>query len=216
MKFSMIVFDVDGTIFDTKEGIIMALNSILSELGRNKIGHDVENLYIGPPLKESLIKYQGMETKIAEDAVSRFRVNYTEKYILQTVLYDGIKDVFEYLASIDAVLGIATNKPEVQVKKLLKLFDVEKFFSVIECPDLKKNEIKSEMLRHIKKLYPCATDYIMIGDTVRDYEAAKKNNFVFIGADYGYGDINGLDIIHAAKARELIEQINLVIKQTRL
>ena len=80
MKNCCIVFDVDGTLFDTKNGIIKTLNYVLKEFGKDAIDPQDEDKYIGPPIKKSLMKYQCMEDMEADEATILYRRNYVECY----------------------------------------------------------------------------------------------------------------------------------------
>ena len=69
----VIVFDVDGTLFDTKPGIIKALNEVLHKHGKEYINPSDEDKWIGPPVRNSFISYAGMNDEHAEDATKKYR-----------------------------------------------------------------------------------------------------------------------------------------------
>lgn len=193
----VVVFDVDGTLFDTKPGIIKALNEVLENFGKNTINSYEESKWIGPPVRNSFRSLVGMNTELAEEATKQYRQIYTEKYIVESVLYNGMAEVLSKLKESGYHLCIATMKTQRQMKRLLSLKNMTDIFEIVQTAALDGSKSKAEMLDFIKRHYPLNTSFYLIGDTMGDYEAANKMNFKFIAANYGYGDFSELtsDII---------------------
>lgn len=183
-----VIFDIDGTLFDTKPGIIECLNDVLNCFGCKPIIAGEEAKYIGPSVKDSFMLYHGFDEEKASEATRMYRDKYVEKYIRNSVLYDGIYDVFDYLKSEEYVVCIATMKTRKQVDALLNIFKLNDVFDCIECAREEGGYTKFDMLNSIKTLYPC-DDLMFVGDTNGDYRAAIKADVRFVYAKYGYGNI---------------------------
>lgn len=202
-----IVFDVDGTLFDTKEGIIQALNYVLKFDGREPIEKSDESKYIGPPVKKALIEYQGMDELEAEEAAMLYRQCYVEKFIEASVLYGGTLETLIALKRAGCFLGIATMKTMPQLETLLRNFDCYDYFSVLKAARADGSLSKAQMLRNIRKEYPELDTFVMVGDTVGDFQAAEEAGYEFVSADYGYGDVRKLGTKHIGHISELLGYI---------
>lgn len=187
----MIVFDIDGTLVDTKKGIISALNYILHEYGSNSIPVEQQDKYIGPPIQVSLMKYNGFSDEKAVEATALYREVYVQRFISQSEPYPYLKETLSELKDLGYELGIATMKTQKQVERLLELFGLADFFRIIKTAREDGSLSKQQMLMDIRDNYKFkSVNMIMVGDTQGDYEAAKNTNCSFVSADYGYGVIN--------------------------
>lgn len=199
-----IIFDVDGTLFDTRDGIIQALNYVLKVHGRSEIKKEDEARYIGPPIKKSLMEFQGMEELEADEATALYRKSYVEKFIGDSIWYDDAVETLKELKDRGWILGIATMKTMPQLEALIRDFNCGDLFSVLKAAKEDRSLSKSQMLKDIKEEYQDADGYIMVGDTMGDYEAAKEAGYKFVAADYGYGDIKNLEAKHIGQFKDLL------------
>ena len=200
-----IIFDVDGTLFDTRDGIIQALNYVLKVHGRSEIKKEDEARYIGPPIKKSLMEFQGMEELEADEATALYRKSYVEKFIGDSIWYDGAVETLKELKDRGWILGIATMKTMPQLEALIRDFNCGDLFSVLKAAKEDGSLSKSQMLKDIKEEYQDAKKFVMVGDTMGDYKAAKEAGYEFVAADYGYGDIRDLEAKHIGRFRDLLE-----------
>ncbi len=184
----VVVFDVDGTLFDTKQGIIKALNEVLDSFEINEIKKEDEDNWIGPPVRDSFIKYAKMTDEQAEEATKLYRRFYVEKYISDSILYEGMSEVLEKMKQNKIHICIATMKTAAQMEHLLSVKNMTEIFEVIQTAALDGSKTKADMLREIKNIYGRKSKYYMIGDTIGDYNAAKIEKYIFIAALYGYGN----------------------------
>lgn len=184
----MIVFDVDGTLFDTAPGIIRALNEVLAAYGRKLIADNEGAGYIGPPICDSLERFCGMEHETALEATALYRKLYVEKYVVSSVLYEGMREVLDALHARGERVGIATMKTMPQIDKLLAVFDMAGDFAVVKAAREDGSLSKTEMLSQIRTEFPDESRYMMVGDTAGDYRAAVNAGFAFVFATYGYGE----------------------------
>ena len=199
-----IIFDVDGTLFDTRDGIIQALNYVLKVHGRSEIKKEDEARYIGPPIKKSLMEFQGMEELEADEATALYRKSYVEKFIGDSIWYDDAVETLKELKDRGWILGIATMKTMPQLEALIRDFNCGDLFSVLKAAKEDGSLSKSQMLKDIKEEYQDADGYIMVGDTMGDYKAAKEAGYEFVAADYGYGDIRDLKAKHIGQFKDLL------------
>lgn len=190
----LIVFDVDGTLFDTKNGIIAALNCVLSQYGEKKIPVNEQDKYIGPAVRDSLMEYNGFSIDKAEKAANIYRDIYVKKYISKSVPYPCLNEVLIELRNRGFILGIATMKTNRQVEKLLEMFNLTDVFQYIMAARDDGALTKEQMLIHICDYFKVGHQFVyMVGDTQGDYDAARNFGCYFIAADYGYGHIEEVE-----------------------
>ena len=131
--------------------------------------------------------------------------NYVEKFIRNSVWYDGAIETLRELKNRGWILGIATMKTMPQLEVLVRDFHCRDLLSVLKAAKEDGSLSKDQMLMDIKKEYPEVEKYIMVGDTMGDYKAAKEVGYDFVAADYGYGDIKVLEVMHIEKFKDLLE-----------
>ena len=202
-KQKCIVFDIDGTLFDTRDGIIKALNYVLLSYGVACIPKEKELSFLGPPVRQSFMKLCGFNERQAEEATSLYRKIYTDKFITESRPYEGVRELLLELHALGYVIGIATMKTKMQVSRLLSLFDYVHYFEYIECAMEDGSLTKGQMLKRIKTN---SGKYYMVGDTMGDMIAANEAGYTFISADYGYGIIEG-DCLRASCAMDVLRLI---------
>ena len=190
--FKYILFDLDGTITDSGEGITKAVQYSLKYFDILVENIDDLRKFIGPPLRDSYIKFYGFDNEKAELGIIKFREYYADKGIFENKLYDGIVTVLEELNKNNKEIILATSKPELYAKQILKHFNIDKYFSVIAGADFEETRVnKSDVIKyalnqvHIENL----SEAIMIGDREHDIIGAKENNIKSIGVLYGFGDV---------------------------
>jgi len=189
IKSKIILFDLDGTLTDSKPGII---NSIRYTLNKMKINENNVNLelMIGPPLSESFEKYYGLDNETARYAVSVYREYYAIKGIFENKVYQGISELLEKLKNNDKTLACVTSKAAFYAEQILKHFNLSQYFtrlvgSNMDLTCTHKTDLIKLALSHFLENHN--SDFVMIGDRVDDIIGAKKNKVVSIGVLYGYG-----------------------------
>ena len=189
IKSKIILFDLDGTLTDSKPGII---NSIRYTLNKMKINENNVNLelMIGPPLSESFEKYYGLDNETARYAVSVYREYYAIKGIFENKVYQGIPELLEKLKNNDKTLACVTSKAAFYAEQILKHFNLSQYFtrlvgSNMDLTCTHKTDLIKLALSHFLENHN--SDFVMIGDRVDDIIGAKKNKVVSIGVLYGYG-----------------------------
>lgn len=193
--FQYILFDLDGTLVDSSEGILNSAYSALEAMGR--IENDMQKLccFIGPPLKDAFIKLYDMDESTANEATKKFREYYNKKGKYQCCLYEGIEKTLSQLKGLGRKLFVATSKPTVFSVDILKHLGIDMYFDGVVGSNLdnsrsKKCEVISFILDENK-----ITDrdlVVMIGDKSHDLVGAAQCNIHGIGVTYGFGDYEEL------------------------
>ena len=190
-----ILFDLDGTITDSMEGITKSVQYALSKFEIN-----VDNLnelckFIGPPLKDSFMKYYNFSEKEAERAIEFYREYFEKNGIYENLVYDNIEEIFKSLKEQGKYLLIATTKPTFFAEKILAYFNLSHYFELVSGSNMDGTREKKDEVIEFALKEKNITDYskvIMIGDREHDVIGAKKLGIESIGVLYGYGDYNEL------------------------
>ena len=190
LRYKTILFDFDGTLCASGEGIMHCATLALQEMGRPVPPPETLRRFIGPPAEDCYMDYCGMTREQADEAVRRFRVHYDATCWVKTTVYPGIPALLSDLKQAGAVICTASSKPYMMVERLLKHFEIADCFDALCAADNDGgNAEKASVIRRAMAL--CHTDSlmdtVMIGDTHYDAEGAVKVGLPFIGAAYGYG-----------------------------
>lgn len=185
-----ILFDLDGTLTDPKEGITKCIQYALEKLGRPVPPASELEWCIGPPLLSSFQKIlAGTAPSLAEEALDLYRVRFREKGMFENTPYPEISSALELLTSHGFKLLLATSKPSVFATEILDHFGLARFFTRIYGSELNgRFSEKADLIRHIlDENRLSGADTIMVGDREHDVIGAKKNGIASIGVTYGYG-----------------------------
>lgn len=190
MKYKIILFDLDGTITDSKTGIFESLQYALNKLGvPEKKTHEFIS-WIGLPLQDSFKRVYGFNDDEITKAVEYYREYYSKKGIFENRLYDGMKELLQELFDSQKMLYVASSKPVQFSEQIIKHFGLEKYFKQIIGPqsDLKKLS-KADMIAKVIRQYPGkdTKTFIMIGDRKYDISGANEAGIDSIGVLFGYG-----------------------------
>lgn len=190
-KFDLILFDLDGTLTDSGEGITKCVQYALAKYDIEE--PDLNNLrkFIGPPLIDSFMKYYGFTKEEAMEARKIFNERYQPIGWKENRPYNGIEAVLEELQKAGIMLGVATSKPEGVANKVLEYFDLKKYFSVIcAAPNNGLNGEKTGRIRaaieETKALGCEAKNVIMVGDTRFDVLGAHECEIPCVGVTWGF------------------------------
>ena len=221
-----ILFDLDGTITDSSEGITKSVQHALKKLGIEENDQAMLRRFIGPPLDESFEKFYGFDKEKALKAVDYYRERYSDKGIYENVLFDGITDMLEGLKSDGYIIALATCKPEIYVPRILLFFNVDKYFDVAVGSELEggerrhKNQVIDEVfvrlaaagLADTGSLSETKSQSIMIGDRKDDILGAKASGIDSMGVRYGFAEEQELEIAGADYIVETVEDIRGKLK----
>ena len=184
-----IIFDFDGTVCDTGEGIKKSAAFALNSIGIETPDIDELGYFIGPPLLVTFQEKFGKTPQEADELVKKFRERYSEIGLFESHLYDGIHDLLKSLRNDGFKLGIASSKPQLFIEKLLSHFGIADMFDCVCGVTFQADcEPKPSIIaRCAKELGTAPADIIMVGDTQYDIDGAKENELRSIGVTWGYG-----------------------------
>lgn len=199
-----ILFDLDGTLTDPKEGITKSVQYALEDLGIHVENPDELTPFIGPPLKDSFMEFYGLDEETALRAITKYRERFQDTGIFENRLYDGITELLRKLKGNHKKLAVASSKPTVFVERILEHFDIRRYFDVVVGSELdgtrtEKQEVVAEALR---QLYGEASEAdtqkkyntVMVGDRKFDVSGAKAEGVISVAVAYGYGPMDELKI----------------------
>lgn len=187
----IILFDLDGTVTDPKEGITRSVQYALAQLGIHVDDLDTLEPFIGPPLLDSFMLHFGMDEATARGAIEQYRVRYRDGGIFESTLYGGMDALLASLKASGHKVLLATSKPEVFARQILAHFGIDGHFDIIAGSELDNTRTdKAEVIRYALARLPGAdpAQAVMIGDTRFDILGAKAAGLASIGVLYGYGD----------------------------
>ncbi len=183
------LFDFDGTLFDTGEGIVESSKYALNCLGIPFNTH-ILTCFIGPPLKQAFSEFFGFDEDRAELATKLFREYYNKEGMYQCHPYPGIIKMLTNLRARGDRIIIATSKPTSYAKRIVEYCGCANCFDGIVGSNLDNTRTgKDEIIQYIKREFEISdskTAY-MIGDKSYDIIGAKKCGVQGIGVTYGYG-----------------------------
>ena len=190
MKKQILLFDLDGTIIDSQEGIV---NSVLFTLKQYGISEKPENLncYIGPPIGDALERYHHFDKKDIPEAIHIYRAHYKENSMSGNDLFDGVLPMLDEFLKRGKTLAIATSKPIEVAMPILNDLGIIDRFSFIGGSSLSgERPHKIDVIRHVLSELKVSdlSQVVMIGDRHYDIEGAKLAGIDSIGVLYGYGE----------------------------
>lgn len=197
--FSCILFDLDGTISDPKQGICGCVQYALRSFGIEEPELDRLEPFIGPPLAESFMKYYNFTAEQAQEAVEKYRERFSVTGKYENVLYPGMGALLHDLKASGATLAIASSKPTVYVEDILVHFGIREYFDIVVGSELDgrrvhKEEVVAEVLSQLAARGESDPDkMVMIGDRSFDVEGAKAIGVHCIAVSYGYAQPGELE-----------------------
>ena len=190
-NYDLILFDLDGTITDSGEGITKSVQYALSQYGIEESNLGELRKFIGPPLIDSFENYYGFTREDAIRAREIFNERYQPVGWMENRPYDGIEDVLKSLKGNGKMLGIATSKPADTADRVLNYFGLREYFPVFCASPL--NGIGGEKAGRIRaaiedaKALGCdAKNVIMVGDTKFDVLGAHECGIPCVGVTWGF------------------------------
>lgn len=189
--YQNLLFDLDGTIIDSAEGIAASAMHALAQFGITETNEMQLRRFIGPPLQDSFRQIYGFSEEQSRLAVQYYRAHYQTIGIYQNTVYAGIEDVLRQLHSMGRRLLTATCKPEPFAEQILQHIGLAQYFDCIGGAALDHTRrTKAEVIAYV--MQRCnITDHasaVMIGDREHDVLGARECGLDSIGVLYGYGD----------------------------
>ncbi len=212
-----LLFDLDGTLTNPKEGITKSLQYALHHVGIEVEDLDSLEKHIGPPLIDGLRDIQGLKEEEIKEATRWYREYFKEKGIFLNVKYEGIDDLLNTLVKAGRTLILATSKPEEFAREILVHFNLDHYFTDIcgaamDDTRRKKGDIIAYALK--KNGINDKEQVVMIGDRLHDIKGARENGISSIGVLYGFGSKEELTEAGAGSlAKDLEELKDILLKE---
>lgn len=193
--YKLVIFDFDGTIADTSQGIINSVKYVQKKMNLPEITYEQMYSHIGPPMEESYNRNFGLEGDRLKKAVSLHKEYAIQNGYCELKIYDGIPSLLDKIHSMGMYTAIATLKAQTTADKILAEFNITDKFDVVIGTDSDKPMTKAQMLKYCIDMLGCkCSETIFIGDSKYDAEGAEKVGIDFIAVTYGFGFKSDNDI----------------------
>ena len=187
-----ILFDLDGTLTDSGEGIMNCAEFALRHFGIPVPARDTMRVFVGPPLSDTFMRFGVPESNVQE-AIEVYRSRYIPVGKYENTLYPGIYQVLEALHRDGFKLYVATSKPEAMSIEILEHFEIAKFFDRICGASMDSSRsTKDEVIAYLLEEVRPDGNLIMVGDTKYDVLGAAVHKLPTIGVSWGYGTVEDL------------------------
>jgi len=195
IRFKNIIFDFDGTLIDSRPGVVSSFQKVGRKLFKKEIREKEIVRLIGKPLAEIIsILFKINDKFLVEKASLLFKEFYSREGIKENILYLGIKDMLESFKKNSLSLFVISNKIEPFIKNILKQHNIDKYFKdVIGTDGMDRKSKKADYIKRIVNVYNLKkTKTVVAGDTENDIISAKRNGIYAVGVVWGYGSKESL------------------------
>lgn len=188
-KYKVVLFDLDGTLINTSEGIFNSVRHAEKMMGFTPVSDEQLNSFVGPPPVQSYMKNYGVTEEVAREA-TKYHREYGAKYgIYEATVYQGIPELLENLKESGVKLGVCTLKRQDIAEKVLAHFKLLEYFDVVVGIDQQESLTKADTidiaLDAVKETNK--ENAALVGDSVYDAEGAEVAGIDFVGVLYGFG-----------------------------
>lgn len=206
-----VLFDLDGTLTDSGEGIINCATLALRHFGLPIPSYADMRTFVGPPLRDSFIRF-GVPADQADEAIRVYRSRYIPTGMFENTPYPGIRELLEALRAEGYTLYVATSKPEEMSVTILEKFDLAKYFHRICGASIDSSRsTKDAVIAYLLESSGAKEDMVMVGDTKYDILGAKAHGIPAIGVGWGYGKVEEMEEAGAVGiAKTMDELIGLI------
>lgn len=211
--YKAIMFDLDGTLTESGEGITKSVQYALEKIGKPEPDLEKLRVFVGPPLLEQFMKYTEVDEETARRAVAFYRERYTVTGIFENDVYPGIRELLEVLRRKGYRLAVASSKPENFVNQVLDYFDLTGYFDVIVGSEMngsrtRKVQVIEETLKRLR-LAEHRDQVLMVGDKEHDVFGAREAGVQCVAVSYGYGTMEELE---AAKPLRIVDSAEELLR----
>ena len=202
-----ILFDLDGTLTDSGEGIINCATLALRHFGLPIPSYTDMRTCVGPPLRESFLR-GGVPADQADEAIRVYRSRYIPTGMFENTPYPGIRELLEALRAEGYTLYVATSKPEEMSVTILEKFDLAKYFCRICGASIDSSRsTKDAVIAYLLESSGAKEDMVMVGDTKYDILGATAHGIPAIGVGWGYGKVEEMEEAGAAGIAETMDEL---------
>ena len=193
-SYDILLFDLDGTITDSTEGIVKCLENAIKQMGF-ELPEDT-NKFLVPPIRQSFSEFCGMNPQQIDEAVGIFRERYSKTGLYENQVYEGVSEMLEELKNSGKRIMVATSKPEVYAKRIFKRAGLDRYFEIVGGAELDgSRDYKHEVIEYVlaKAGITDRNRVLMIGDRRQDVIGAHKTGIKCLGILWGFGSREELE-----------------------
>lgn len=211
----ILLFDLDGTLFNTKPGIVNCVQYALDYYGIHEDNPDKLEKFIGPPLHQSFQMFYGFDEEKSAEAAAKYRERYKDKGIFECTPYDGIEKMLKSLKEHGRTLGVATSKPEVFALRIIEKFGFSPYFteitgSLLDNTRSKKSDVIEEELLRLG-ISDNRDNVLMIGDREHDIIGASQARISSVGVYYGFAKKGELEAAGADHVVQTVDELHRLL-----
>ena len=207
-----ILFDLDGTLTDSGEGIMNCAALALERLGTPIPPRDALRVFVGPPLHDTFRQFGVPEDQV-DEAIRIYRSRYVPIGKFENTPYPGIRELLEKLRAQGNRLYVATSKPEEMAVEVLEHFDLAHFFDHICGASLDRSRIaKDAVMSYLLQLHGADGQMVMVGDTVFDVLGAVAHGIPAVGVAWGYGSVEEMKKAGAAAIAVTMDELLSILQ----
>ena len=208
-----VLFDLDGTLTDSGEGIINCAIPALEHFGIPIPSREELRVFVGPPLYETFQRF-GVPADRVDEAIRVYRSRYIPTGMFENTPYPGINELLQALKKEGYTLYVATSKPEEMSVTILQRFGLAPFFDRIcgASTDTSRST-KDAVIAYLLEQSGAKEDMVMVGDTKYDVLGAKAHGIPAIGVTWGYGSVEEMVQAGAVGIADTMEQLLELIKK---
>lgn len=207
MAQKAILFDLDGTLTDSGEGIMKCAKLALDHYGIEVKNFNDLRIFVGPPLDLIFMKF-GVPADQTDEAIRIYRSRYLTVGKFENFPYPGIPEMLEKLQKQGYKLYVATSKPESTSLEIIEHFGLAKYFERICGATMDgSRSSKADVIAYLLNLAGRSEEIVMVGDTEFDVIGAKAHNIPCIGVAWGYGEVSDMENAGAAAIAHSVDEL---------
>lgn len=214
-KYELIIFDLDGTIADTSEGILNSIRYVQKKMNLPEISLEKMYSHIGPPMEESYRRNFNLSGADLKKAIKLHKEYAVERGYKEISIYDGILELFTQLKNSGKKVAVATLKAYTTAVKIFKSVNILDEFDYIAGVDVNNPQTKAQLIMQcINDIDMEKSKTVLVGDSLYDAIGAAEVGIDFIAVTYGYGfknkkDIDGYRCVEVCENVESLKKILL-------
>ena len=184
--YHTILFDLDGTLTDSSEGIYRCINDTMKKMGLPPVPRSMISRFIGPPLEDSFRDICGLSPEDSITALNWFEAQYTIHGEREVRAIPGMTQALETLKAHGLTLAVASSKEEPDCYHVLENLGLQKYFQLIAGHNITSAPTKAAVIQHaLTRLgLPSTEGVLMVGDRHYDVEGAAACGIPCLGVDY--------------------------------
>lgn len=212
MRFSTVLFDFDGTLFDTSPGILRCMRAALEKNGYDAHTDEWLKRFIGPPILPALKEFYGMEEAQAEKVKTDYRTLYRAEGVFECSPMPGAKECLLALRAAGVQIAVATSKPYYFAEDILKRYDFYPLFDAVCGARSDEHSAKAEIVADaLSALRAPLGRTVMVGDRKYDVLGAKECGIPCIGLDSGFAEEDEFERAGAISVVQTFQQLTRLL-----